>query len=54
MDFESVKAIVEKYKPRGIMEKDDALKVLEYCGEIGCKQCELSRHYGKCPIVVSL
>jgi len=54
IDFESAKAIVEKYRPSGIMEREDALKIMEYCKEIGCEKCELSKHYGKCPIVISL
>lgn len=54
MDFGSVRKIVEKYRPKGIMDKDDALKVLEYCNDVRCEKCELRRHYGKCPVVVSI
>ena len=36
------------------MDKDDALKILEYCNEIKCEKCELKKHYGKCPIVISI
>jgi len=54
MNFESARKIVEKYRPKGIMDKDDAQKILEYCNEIKCEKCELKKHYGKCPIVISI
>jgi len=54
MNFESARKIIEKYRPEGVMDKEDALKILEYCYDAGCEKCELRRHYGKCPIVVSI
>ena len=54
MDFESVRRIVEKYRPSGIMNMEGSLKVLDYCQDIGCEKCELRKHYSKCPIVVSI
>ncbi len=54
MDFETAKKIIEKYKPEGIMEKEDALKLLEYCKETECGRCRLKELYKKCPVVISL
>jgi len=43
MSFESAIKIIEKYKPRGIMDTDDALRVIDYCIGAGCDKCELKK-----------
>jgi len=51
MDFESAKRIIEKYKPKGELSKEDRRKLLEYCIETRCERCKLRKHYRKCPLI---
>jgi len=54
MSFELAIEIIEKYKPRGIMDTEDAIKIIDYCIEAGCDKCELKKHYSQCPVAISL
>ena len=56
VSFKEALEIIERYRATGntTLSKEDAAKILGYCMKTGCDKCELKKHYGKCPIVVSL